>query len=305
MLLADSTIGRVKQDMTEVAARSRRRRSLLFGRVVVFWCCYIAILVLAARVKAMVPQRWGQLVWGIASAAAILPLTLLFLRRENRSVCDIGLNLEPTSALRFVAGIFVGLGVYGLNVILVTVLGSPIHFAWADDAEPRTTALTLSTLVALSCMEELGFRGYPLRTLVPAFGLWQAQGMVAVAFGLCHFAFGWSWATILLGVVPGALLFGMAAVASRGLALPIGIHAGLNFARWSVENNGIWTLVVDEQALARIATVAPITGVAVTVLTTLGFWRWYQAGRNGTGVADAYPGAPDVTSKTEPSGEKV
>jgi Type II CAAX prenyl endopeptidase Rce1-like len=124
------------------------------------------------------------------------------------------------------------------------------------------------------CMEELGFRGYPLRTLVPGLGLWPAQAIVAVAFSLCHLAFGWSWTTILLGVIPSALLFGMAAIASRGLAVPIGLHAGVNLAQSSMSGNsswGFWKLAMDDQARGRITALSPISGVAVTVGVMLGF----------------------------------
>lgn len=276
--------------MTEVTPGLGKRRWPILGRVALFWGGYLVILVLAAKVKAMVPERWGQLTWGLASGAAILVLTLLFLRREGRSVRAVGLNLETTSVLRLIGGVFIALAIYGLNILLVTVTAGPIRFAAAAGADPSTLVLNFCTYLALSSMEELGFRGYPLRTLVPALGLWPAQVIVAVAFGLSHLAFGWSAAAILLGVVPSALLYGMAAIASRGLAMPIGVHAGWNLASWSVGEKkapGIWTMTVEDQASARIATVAPIIGVAVVVLTALVFWGWHQSRRNRKGESDA------------------
>ena len=276
--------------MTEVTPGLGKRRWPILGGVVLFWGGYIVILVLAATVKGMVPERWGQLTWGLASGAAILLLTLLFLRREGRSFRAVGLNLETTSVLRLIGGVFIALAIYGLNILLVTVTAGPIRFAPAAAADPSTLLLIVRSYLVLSSIEVRGFRGYPLRTLVPALGLWPAQVIVAVAFGLSHLAFGWSATAILLGVVPSALLYGMAAIASRGLAMPIGVHAGWNLASWSVGEKkapGIWTMTVEEQASARIATVAPIIGVAVVVLTALVFWHWHQSRRNGNGESDA------------------
>jgi hypothetical protein len=76
--------------------------------VVLFWGGYLAILFLASMVKGMVPERWGQLVWGLLSAAALLPATLVLLSREGRSVRDVGLDLDGTSALRFFIGCLFG-----------------------------------------------------------------------------------------------------------------------------------------------------------------------------------------------------
>jgi uncharacterized protein len=279
--------------MTEVTPRSGKRRWSILGRVALFWTGYIVIIVLtalAANVTAIVPERWGQLTWGLASGAAILLLTLLFLRREGRSVGAVGLNLETTSVLRLISGVSIGLAIYGLNILLVTVTAGPIRFAPTASADPSALVLVVCTYLGLSSMEELGFRGYPLRSLVPAFGLWPAQVIVAVAFGLSHLPFGWSATAILLGVVPSGLLYGMAAIASRGLAMPIGVHAGWNLASWSIGEKkalGIWTMTVEEQASARIATVAPIIGVAVVVLTAVAFWRWHQSHRNRDDEAGA------------------
>jgi uncharacterized protein len=252
------------------------------GRVVVFWGGYLAILLGMAMVKAKAPPQWGQLVWGLTSSVALLPLTLVFLRRDGRRFRDVGLNVGAMTVPRFAAGCLIGLAVYGSNVLIAAAVG-PVHVTRAGAADPGALALVVGTIMALACMEELGFRGYALRTLVPSVGLWPAQAVVAGAFGLCHLAFGWSWANVLLGVVPAALVFGMAAVASRGLAMPVGIHAALNFSQWAAGGTGgLWTITVDEEARARVGAVAPFTGVAVTLAATAALWRWHLS-RQGRG----------------------
>ena len=266
------------ENVTADASAPPHGAGLSLGKVVLFWAAYLAILIAASPLKGSVPERWGQLVWGTSSASAILLLTLLFLSRERRSIREVGLNLEAASVSRFVAGALMGLTIYGLNVLLVTALTSPIQFT-RTGVDAGAVLLAVATFIVLSMMEELGFRGYSLRTLVPGIGLWKAQGVVALAFGLSHLAFGWSWVTVLVGVLPNALLFGMSAVVSRGLALPIGLHAGINVARWAAGEKGtpgIWTMSASDQTSGQISAVAPVVGVAIPLLVSFVMWRWYQ-----------------------------
>lgn len=257
-----------------------RNRARLLARVFVFWCGYIAILWLASLVKAKLPQEWGSLAWGLISSVAILAFTFVFLWRENRRAQDIGLSLKWSSWLRLLIGILLGFVVFSLQILIVDVIAGPIHLTGVGGIAPGVVISAVLSTLALACMEELGFRGYPLRTLVLGFGLWPAQGIVAVAFGLCHFAFGWSWQAILLGVIPSALLFGMAAIASRGLALPIGLHTGLNLAQSSLRDNSSWgfvALVMNDRVRDRVGKVSPLIGTVVVLLAMLGFWWWQKS----------------------------
>lgn len=138
------------------------------------------------------------------------------------------------------------------------------------------TTITLLTDIALSCREELGFRGYPLRRLERSFGLWEAQIIVALVFALEHMAGGWPWERALLGAGVGSLLFGMAAIATEGLALPIGLHAAWNFGDWMLGGKGsagLWKPVVEEGRQGR----AQLVGTAYLVAigsATFAFWIW-------------------------------
>jgi membrane protease YdiL (CAAX protease family) len=233
------------------------------------------VLYAAAVPKSMFRGQSGNLVWGVVSCAVLLPLTLLFARYDGRGSRSVGLGFGRGSIPRLSLGVLVGLSVYGLILLLVSVVAGPIRLTPAADVQLGPFLLTACTILILSCMEELGFRGYPLRTLVPALGMWPAQGLVAAAFGLCHLLFGWSWSSILTGVVPCGLLFGMAAAASGGLAMPIGVHAGLNAALWLVGETGtpgLWTTAVDDRAAARVAAVAKGVSVAVVLLAALAFF---------------------------------
>jgi hypothetical protein len=138
----------------------------------------------------------------------------------------------------------------------------------------------MAAYLLLACREELAFRGYPLRQLERSFGVWPAQLLVAAAFALEHRAGGYSWTNALFGAFIGSLLFGMAALATRGLALPIGLHAGWNFGQWMIgekETPGIWTPVQANGPSAHADHVALAAYVLVFAAATLAFWRYRKA----------------------------
>lgn len=237
-----------------------------------FWIAYLLILVVTGKAKALVPEPMQPLLWGLASSALILVTTLVFVRRDGRALRDVGLVAERSTILRLSFGLGVGLLVFGLTILAVALLSSGLRFE--RPAIPTGGALffVLTGTLATSCMEELGFRAYPLRTLLEGFRAWQAQVLVAVAFGLCHIAFGWSWVTVLLGVIPSALLFGLAAVASGGIAVPVGIHAGLNLAQWSVGEHGLWRIASTPEAGDDVSRLASVIGLSITLLAAFLFW---------------------------------
>jgi membrane protease YdiL (CAAX protease family) len=269
--------------------RNESARIAALRQVALFWAGYIGILIAAAVGKSFVPPPWKDLVWGLLGSFALVALTRLFLRRTGRSWSDVGLLPARRSLWKALLGLMLGAGVYGTNLLLITNLVAPIGLGWNPNLEPLAAGAAVLSFLALSCMEELGFRGLPLRTLLPTLGAWKAQTMVAVAFGLCHLAFGWSWNSVLTGVIPSALLFGAAALASKGLAMPIALHAGLNIARWSFGESpspGFWTMSAEESTQARIATVAPFIGVGVTLAFAVALWTWDGSSRR----KDAKPG---------------
>lgn len=257
------------------------------GRVLLFWLGYVVVLLTMSQIKVLVPAQWGQLAWGLSSSAALLALSMLFLRLEGRTVRDIGLDFAGMSLVRFASGTLIGWVIFALVILLLSIFAGPLNVAWNASLQPALLFGSACTFVALACMEELGFRGYPLRTLIPSLGPWPAQGIVIIAFALSHVAYGWPASSIMLGVVPAAFLFGMAAIASRGLAMPIGVHAGLNMAESAVGEDQayrIWTLVMDEPVREQVAVLAPLISPAVVILAGLAFWFWHRS-RQRDGVA--------------------
>jgi membrane protease YdiL (CAAX protease family) len=264
---------------TLLVERSRSSRAL--ASVIVFWAAYLALLFASSLASALLPPPWNRLGWGVVSSAALILLTLAMVGRDGRTLGDVGVGFGAGSVPRFLAGFVIGLATYALDVAVIGLFVGGLRLVPVTSIDWGGVALTFATLLALSCMEELGFRGYPLRTLVPTLGPWGAQAIVAVAFALSHLLYGWSWNSIVFGVLPSAVLFGAAALASGGLAMPIGLHMALNVAQWAIgekESAGLFTQTVDQTSRARIEQVAPATGMAVTLAMAAVLWWWHRHG---------------------------
>ncbi|HYP12588.1 MAG TPA: CPBP family intramembrane glutamic endopeptidase [Bryobacteraceae bacterium] len=158
-------------------------------------------------------------------------------------------------------------------MVLATVEG--VHWVRAPQVDLATIGAALFSYLLLARMEEVGFRSYPLLPLKRILGLWTAQSIVAVAFIAYHVLNGQPWVSAVVGTGLGSLLFGMAAVTSRGLALPIGLHAMWNFGTWALGDKGgpwVWTPVFAH----RPGRSGEFAYVAAFLLWTAGFHFWQK-----------------------------
>jgi hypothetical protein len=135
--------------------------------------------------------------------------------------------------------------------------------------------MALLAYITLASREELAFRGYPLRRLDSSFGAWTAQFVVALVFAVEHVAGGSTWTNAILGVFVGSLLFGMAALVMRGLAVPIGLHAAWNFGQWTLgekETSGLWRPIVEQGYKLHVDRVGMLSYLLVFGSATVALW---------------------------------
>lgn len=230
---------------------------------------------IASITRTIAPPELKQLAWGSVATIALVALTVWTTRRNGHTLDDAGMAFRPRSVGLLFAGFLIALVVYTVTFITDHVVAGPISLVRVPSTHPGTLLLMIATFLALGAMEEIGFRGYPLRMLVQRIGNWRAQLLVAVAFSATHVLFGWSVAAIVLGVFPSALLFGATALLFRDISAAIGVHAGLNVIRWTMGEKGdagLWALSVADANAARLTKVAPAIGVVVTMLACVVMW---------------------------------
>jgi membrane protease YdiL (CAAX protease family) len=207
-------------------------------RVLLFWVACMGVLVIAG---VLVPAGGGALALlctGVIAMAATLLLTAAFLRWDRRPAEAIGIVPDRGTPRRFALGLLAGLTLVAVHTACLSMHGG---VRWVAVSSPPPVMATMATVLGyllLAWREELAFRAYPLRTLDRAAGPAIAQIVVILLFVVEHRLGGNTWSNALLGAGAGALVFGAAALATRGLALALGLHAGWNLADWARGGKG-------------------------------------------------------------------
>ena len=265
--------------MNLVGSQGKLFRWRLLGRVLLFFVSCAFVLAATAPLAHKLPGPKGNLVLGSVAAFGAFALTLLFVRWEGLPLQSVGAAPRRGSLLRFAFGFLIGFALVALYASISAAAG---HVRWvrAPGTGFAATLMNLLTYIALSCREELGFRGYPLLRLKGFFGVWGAQTIVALAFAAEHIAGGLPLSRAILGAGVGSLMFGMAAITTRGLAVPIGLHAAWNFGDWILGGKGspgLWQVVVEEGQQQHAQFVGTIGYLAAMILGITMFWMWYRS----------------------------
>lgn len=223
-------------------------------------------------------QQWSALAVGVITSICTFALTVLFLRWNKLSLADAGADPSRGSIFRLLAGLIGGLFLVVMQLCLLLSAGH-ITLQRTHGVGLASIGVALLTYMALACREELAFHGYALRQLEQPFGLWIAQFIIAIVFALEHVAGGVTWIHAFTGAAIGSLLFGMAALATRGLAVPIGMHAGWNFGQWVLggkDCSGLWRQVVAPGLAGRAELNVSLSYIVVFLFATLAFWILYR-----------------------------
>lgn len=226
---------------------STHNRWVTLGRVLLFFLLCAFLLALSAPLYSKLPGQLSQIALGSTTTAATFLVTWLFLLWDKLRLRDVGAAPDLQSISRAIVGFALGLLLVGIQTYLVR-LGGHVHWVRTPVVGFAPVSMAFVAYITLASREELAFRGYPLRRLDSCFGAWPAQCIVAFVFAIEHVAGGMTWTNAFLGVFVGSLLFGIAALVTRGLAVPIGLHAAWNFGQWTLgekETTGLWRPIVE------------------------------------------------------------
>ena len=247
-------------------------------RVLLFFVLTVVLLAAAGPAAVGLHLSSPTLAVGAITTAGTLLLTFAFVRWDGISLRNVGAAPGTQTIPRFLIGFAIGLLLVALHLSIEAVAG---HMSWSRSSGVSGSSIVVMLIICvlLASREELAFRGYPLRRLNSAYGLWIAQAVVAIVFAFEHVAGGATWTNAFLGAGVGSLAFGMAAIATDGLAVPIGLHAAWNFGDWmrgGKDSTGLWHQVVPD-AFARRAEVVGMGGYVVVMIgAAFGFWLWYR-----------------------------
>lgn len=209
---------------------------------VLFFCMLCALLlVMGSALLKNWKNPCADLLLGTFAVTASFLLTIPFAKWENLSLEQLGIVPGRATLCKMAAGFLIGLLIAGLHLYLVLIFG---HISLINTALSfNSVALSFLLYLILATREEIAFRSYALRSLSYRIGPWKAQIIITVIFALEHMAGGFTWQQAFLGSGIGSVLFGLTALRTKGIALPIGLHAAWNFGQWcfGLKNTpGIW-----------------------------------------------------------------
>jgi membrane protease YdiL (CAAX protease family) len=198
----------------------------------------VPVVVFARRLEGDVPVALQAVLVGVASivcqALRRRPLTELTGRLDARALADLARG-----------------GALGMLLMLVPALLllalRRVEWTWAPPGISEIGS-SVGLFAAVAVAEELLFRGFVFQRLVAGIGAWPAQ-MVMGAYFLLTQTRVWASVNIFLA----SIVFGLAYLRTRGLAMPIGMHWMANWAQGGVlglgvsgeGQRGLWTPTLD------------------------------------------------------------
>ena len=242
-------------------------------RLMLFWAVAAGLMAGSGPVVAAFRGRWAESAsLGALVSSGIVLLIFLYSKLGWTRMSECGVGFDRGTAARVGLGFVLGLLLLAAPVAVLAVVDG-VRWARAPQVDLSVAAAAVGAYLLLSCMEEVVFRSYPLLGLQNALGVWTAQAIVAVVFILYHVVGGQPWVSAVVGTGLGSLLFGTAAMATRGLALPIGLHAAWNFGSWALGDKGspgLWTPVFTHPP----SVAGTFAYIAAFLLWTVAFVVW-------------------------------
>ena len=211
-----------------------RNKHLLAWWSVARWglCVFFVAMALTLLALPWFHLSWWKIYRRCVSIASLVSLWLCMRSFEHRSIRSYGLSAQGAGARQLLFGLFLGLGVLGLMLLIGLASGA----CWfvATPGGPTFWLKVLGFLpvaVLISVLEELAFRGFVLQQLM-ASSTPVAVIVSSALYALVHLKSSeWTPATVLQLV--GLFLLGcvlcFSYLRTRQLYLSIGLHAALAY----------------------------------------------------------------------------
>jgi membrane protease YdiL (CAAX protease family) len=242
------------------------------------WVLFTGLLFLAGSLLSpMFPPQWERFVYGTSGTMAAFAAVWILLKTEKQSFSDYGLIWKRDTLWKFIQGLIIGSAIF-LGIILILLAFTELRLVRNQTVWNPLSMFWYLAIIPLALMEEVAFRSYTFIKLNKAFGLWITQFIVAIGFAGYHIVQGWDWQMAVWGPAIWALVFGLAAVWSKGIALPTGIHVALNviqelLSMKTSSYEAFWEFEYKTEATAetihQTSTVGLITQVLVLVFAIL------------------------------------
>ncbi len=202
---------------------------------------FFLILALLLVPTILVSARFGREVSIAEQALLIILATLAIQGLRRRPVTEVTGKLDGRWLAQFAIGGALGGLLMALPALVLAATGL-VRFELSGVA-PQALLMATLLMAGVALAEELLFRGILFQRLVDGLGVWPAQVLISLLFVLTHLNNpGMEGATKIwagCNIFVASILFGLAFIRTRSLAMPIGIHFMANVMQGVILGFGV------------------------------------------------------------------
>lgn len=208
-----------------------KRVALAVGWIALYAAVGFPLWWLLSRLNPVTPRSpWRDpLQWLGGCAAFLFANWLVGIRLAKRTWDHWGWHIRERPERSWINGVVLGLLMAALAVGLAFVASRATVRLTSD--WPRYLAVATPLAVALAAaalLEELWFRGYPLRRLADAVGPWPAVIVASVGFAAAHIGNPSLGALAIVNIALAGAWLSFAFFSPAGMPLAWGLHLGWN-----------------------------------------------------------------------------
>lgn len=174
-------------------------------------------------------------------ALLIILVTVICQYLRNEELTEITGKVNFTFVSQFYNGIVAGAILMIAPALLLTVSGM-VHWE-INRFSFSTIVYGISAAFCIAVAEEFLFRGFIFKRLIESIGEWPAQLIISGLFLLTHLNNPGMVGSVKLiasvNIFLASMLFGLAYIRTKGLALPIGMHFMANWTQGSLLGFGV------------------------------------------------------------------
>ncbi|HSN49402.1 MAG TPA: CPBP family intramembrane glutamic endopeptidase [Flavobacterium sp.] len=207
------------------------------------WWVVLFFLILAAFLFLLIilSDRFSFEITMMHQAILILAVSIICQMLRNKPISELVGKFNLIWFKELSLGLLIGTVLMILPVLILTILG---FINWQPNILSYKTIVSgFSLYLLVAVAEELLFRGFMFQRLIQAFGQWPAQLVLAGLFLLTHINNPGMTGTVKIlasvNIFIASIMFGIAYLKTKSLAMPIGLHFMANFMQGTVLGFGV------------------------------------------------------------------
>jgi len=263
------------------------------GKLRNLWWVAVFFLVLAAITFPLIllSQHYTFEITILYQAVIVIAASLICQLLRKEPLRDLFGNFNFRWIKDFFMGLFIGALLMLIPALILFVFGA---VSWQISTVDLSKILSVTLLfVAVAVAEEVLFRGFIFQRLIGALGNWPAQLIIAAYFLLIHLNNPGMTGSIKLlagiNIFLASVMFGLAFIQTKSLAMPIGMHFMANWVQGVLLGFGVsgnehvgFLKPIFNSASAWLTggsfgLEASIPGLVAVVITIIVLYRWKPA----------------------------